>query len=275
LTVSAFAVEDDMERGLLIDGQVIAGTERIIRDPAGWWDPKTRGDQHDLVRRDDEIDILTGHWTAGTAGTKDTEDDGPTVVYRMKQRKSTKRPGQPLKCSVGFVIAADANNAVNSPHGVASIWQTMDVGGEFAGVHVGRGEINRRSIGVEIVSVGFPYTGWGKKKKPFNPRNRPVMDVPLLGRTVTVADFFPAQYEAWLWLADTLSGLEGAGGISIPRQVPAEDGELLRRRFKTRELRRWEGAMEHFHMAGTTKVDAAALLVGKLAEEGWELKSVG
>lgn len=263
-----------IERGLIVGGEVVPGTERIIRDPSGWWDWKTREDRHDLVRKDDEVNILVGHWTAGTAGTKDTEDDGPTVVRRMKARKSKKRPGQPLKCSVGFVIAADADTDANSEFGVASIWQTMDIGGAHAGVHVGRGEINRRSIGVEIVSVGMPYTGWGKNKKPFNPRNRPVMEVPLLGRKVTIADFFPAQYEAWLWLADTLSGLDGLGGISIPRYVPAEDGEILTRRFKTSELRKWEGAMEHFHMAGTTKVDAGSLLVRKLAEENWELKSV-
>lgn len=264
-----------IERGLIVGGQVVPGTERIIRDPSAWWDWKTRGDRHDIVRRDDEVNLLVGHWTAGTASTKDTEDDGPVVVRRMKARKSQKREGQSLKCSVGFVIAADADTDKDSEFGIASIWQTMDIGGSHAGIHVGRGEINRRSVGVEIVSVGTPWLGWGKKRRPFNPRHRDIIEVDLLGRKgVEVADFFPPQYEAWLWLAETLAGLDGLGGVQIPRDVPAEGGEVLTRRFKPSELRKWEGAMEHFHMAGTTKIDAGSLLVRKLASEGWELKPV-
>jgi hypothetical protein len=263
-----------IERGLLVNGRVIPGTEFIIRDSDAWWDPKVPSHRHDLEKRAPVVDTLVGHWTAGPAGTADTEDDGLTVFRNMQARKS-KKYDRSLRLSIGFIIAADDDP--DDCDALASIWQCMDIG-TTAAIHVGKGWVNRRSIGVEVVNVGFP-TRWSVKQKKrieYNPRNRPVIEAPLLGRDVEMCQFFEGQLLAWRRLAECLAGLSGQGmGIEIPRQVPALDGELMtRRRMTVPELRKWKGGMEHFHMHGTTKVDAGGMLVRDLHENcGWELRA--
>lgn len=251
----------DPARGIVVDGQVLTGTEFVLREADAWWDPADADDRYQLRPRADRVDILCGHWTAGEAGTKTNEDDGRRVVSVMKRRKSRKRPGRRLKVSVQFVIGACGPDDDYAP-----VWQTMDLGGRFAATHVGRGSINARSIGVEVVSAGLDGAA--------NVRDREEIEVELLGRKREVLAFYPGQLRAWVRLANALAGKCLPGGIEIPKHIPAqllEDGStrVLPRRFTTKELGAWSGAMEHYLMDNTRKVDAGTLLLDALLSDGW------
>lgn len=233
-------------RGLLIADELVDGADWIRRDPDAWWDVGERGTR----KRADVVDQLVGHWTGGEATTRSYDDDGPRVVHGMKART---RDGRPLNVGIAFVIGACGADDLEAP-----VWQTADPG-RVATVHVGRGEVNARSIGVEVVSAGMP----GRT----DVRERPRVRVPLLGKITEVLRFYPGQLRAWRRLAETLASLDGRGGIRIPRHVPERLGA---RRLTLREIRRWQGALEHLHVPGTTKRDAGGLLVDALLDAGWE-----
>lgn len=245
------------ERGLVIAGEVVPATEWIRRDPAHWWS-SGRGTR----RRAETVDLLVGHWTAGEAGTRDHDgdgpltaydDDGPRVVRVMRGRKNG-RTGAPLNVGIHFVIGA-----CDPASDFAPIWQTADPG-LTATVHLGSGWINARSIGVEVVSAGLPG--------PADVRRRPRARVPLLGREVEVLRFYRGQIATWVALAELLAALDGERGIRIPRVVPAFGAD---RRFTAEELRGYAGAMEHLHAPGTRKIDAGGTLIAALAAAGWAL----
>lgn len=233
--------------GLVIAGELVPGTDWIRRDPSAWWARGDRGTR----RREPRVDLLVGHWTGGEATLRSYDDDGPHVVRAMKARK--RRDGTPLKVGIHFVIGACEDDAP-----IAPVWQTADPG-EVATVHLGRGWLNARSIGVEVVSAGMP----GRT----DVRDRPRLHVPLLGAIRTVLAFYPGQLAAWVRLAETLAALDGRAGIAIPRHVPEPLGS---RRLTVREARRWRGAMEHLHAPRTRKTDAGGLLVDALLDAGWE-----
>lgn len=234
-------------RGLLIANEVIEGTDWIRRDPSAFWQPGERGTRP----RAKTITQIVGHWTAGEAGAKRFDDDGPFVVRGMKARRSRKT-GELMRVGIHFVIGACAEDDLE-----ATVWQTADPG-RVAVSHVARGFVNARSIGVEVVSAGKPGE--------LDTRERPRARVPLLGQTVEVLRFYPGQLRAWRRLAETLAALDGRGGIRIPRRVPEQLGS---KRMTLPQLRRWQGALEHLHV-GPSKVDAAGLLVGALLDAGWE-----
>lgn len=236
--------------GLLVAGEVVPGTEWVRRDPDAWWSPGERGTR----KRAKVVDLLCGHWTGGEATTRSYDDDGPAVVRGMKARR--RADGSPLNVGIAFVIGA-----CGAEDDFAPVWQTADPG-RIATVHVGRGDVNARSIGVEVVSAGMP----GK----FDVRDRPRARVELLGKVRDVLRFYPGQVRTWARLAGALASLEGHAGIAIPRRVP---GFLGGRRMALRELRRWSGVIEHLHVPGTTKTDAAGMLCHALADAGWALAS--
>jgi hypothetical protein len=219
-------------------------------------------DRYQLRKREGTLNILTGHWTAGEAGVKDIMDDGRRVVRVMKRRASRKRPDRRLKVSVSFVIGACAPDDEYAP-----CWQTIDLGLGWAGTHVGRGEVNCRSIGVEVVSAGLDGQA--------NVRDREEVPVDFLGKTRHPLAFYPGQLNTWVRLADALSGECLPADIEIPRQVPCTlNNELklvpMMDRFTRKEQRDWAGAMEHYCMDNTNKVDAGTLLLQALLDNGWE-----
>lgn len=245
------------ERGLVLDGTVLPGTDWIRRDPAHWWQPGERGTR----ARAETLDLLVGHWTAGEAGTRDRDgdgpltsydDDGPRVVRVMRSRISP-RTGGPMNIGIHFVIGACSPDAEWAP-----VWQTADPG-LTAVTHVGMGSVNRRSIGVEVVSAGLPG--------PLDLRRRPVTRQPILGRMRDVLRFYEGQLRTWVALAEELASMDGYFGINIPRRIPAQ---LAARRFTRPEQARYSGAMEHLHVPNTKKIDAGGMLVEALADAGWE-----
>lgn len=238
--------------GLLIEDRVIefAGCERIRRDSRAWWP----AGHYSTEPRGGDISVLCWHWTGGEAGLRSYDDDAPRVVAAMQARKSSADPTKPLRVSVQFVIGA----CDEDPDADALIWQTMDLGASTA-IHVGDRVINRRSIGVEVVSCGF---SGGET----DTRKRPSRDVYIAGRRVKIARFYDGQMRAIAWLATVLSSADDVDSdlatalrrarISIPRLVPQRRGQLLSQRFTQREARTWRGAMEHLHSPSTTKIDA-------------------
>lgn len=251
---------------LIINGKEIEHTEWIrsgkeLQLPYGkdvcWWD---EGD-YQTTKRAKNIDILCGHWTAGEAGLTTVEDDGPRVVYGMKNRMSEKFIGRKLKVSIAFVIGAcDPQD----PEKEAAVWQCLDLG-TTGNVHVGSGAVNSRSIGVEIVSAGVP----GK----LDVRRRPRAKKTLNGRSREIVLFYPGQIKAWNRLANLLTltpenaltreELDIAfkldeTGIRIPRQVPlATNGLLLSKKMTRKQMESFSGVIEHIHMFDTQKIDAA------------------
>lgn len=229
-----------MSSGLLIADELVEGTDWIRRDPSAWWAPRERGTR----ARAYTTDMLVGHWTAGHARTVEA---GPRVVRSMKARR---RPdGTPLVVGIHFVIGWDGK-----------VWQTADL--TTATVHVGRGPTNARSVGVECC-----WPGTARQADRLGvPGNVERVTVTVAGRPVDVLLPSPALLAAWVRLAETLAALDGRGGVRIPRRVP----EPLTGRLSGAQARRWQGALEHLHVPGTTKIDAAGLLVGALLDAGWE-----
>lgn len=255
---------------LILNGNEIPHTDWIIdgrkeKLPFGngycWWDQK----DYQVRSRAEKLDMICGHWTAGEAGLQTTSDDGPRVVYGMKNRMSTNIIGRKLKVSIAFVIGACEPN---EPDKEAMIWQCLDIG-NTGNVHVGRGEINARSIGVEIVSAGMP----GR----LDQRKRPRVKRTLLGRKREMLEFYPGQIKAWNRLCNMLTltptnaltreELEIAfkldeAFIRIPRQVPLnKNSGLLTTRMTWNQLRNYKGVFEHYHLDNTTKVDAGGFCI--------------
>lgn len=247
----------EYERGAIINGEIFSGSEWILRDPNRWWKPRQFG-----TRRKAEITTcITGHWTAGEAGGARNEDRHGPRVYDVLKTRRNRKTGKKLNASIQFVIGAPKDP--DDP-GIAKVWQFMDPG-LVAGVHVGKGYFNAKSIGVEVVSCGVP----GR----LNARNRDMfVNKNMLRKDRQNVRFYPAQIRAWLKLADMLTG-KCIPGIEIPRQVPGDaEGNILRnRRFTNREAKRWEGAHEHYLTPGTSKIDAGGMLLEALAHDGWEV----
>jgi len=234
-----------IERGLRLDDEIIPGTDWILRDPEAWWGPGERGTRPRAAFRT----MLCGHWTAGEATKRWLTDDGRHVVRAMKARK---RPdGTKMKVAIDFVIGACEPDAE-----YASIWQTADPA-LTACVHVGRGQVNARAIGVEVVNAGLPGRA--------DVRRRDRLTRTVHGEELEQLAFYPGQLRTWVRLAETLASLQGRHGISIARRVPAELGEPM----KLRELREFSGAIEHLQVPPHRKVDAGTQLLEALVEAGW------
>jgi len=225
--------------------------------------------------RHQDTSILVGHWTAGEAGIKTTEDDGYRVVSAMQHRMSRKHPDQRLKVSVGFVIGACGPDDQWAP-----VWQTMDIG-TTTGVHVGSRHINRRSIGVEIVNAGVP----GR----LDSRRRPQESRVINGNTKTVLQYYPGQIRTWQRLALLLTTTPAEArckpslavanalhdaGIIIPRSVPFIDGKMLNQKMARKQAYAYSGVMEHHHMYNTKKIDAANYLVEACEDMGFVGKPI-
>lgn len=223
-----------VERGIVCRGQVIPGTERVIRDSAAWW---TRG--RETRPRRWPIDLLVGHWTAGRPRA------GPSsglAVWRAMEGR-TGDGGRDLSVSVHLIVGWDG-----------LIWQTLDLA--EAAVHVGHRPTIARSIGVETCWPGTASQAARLGADGIAEARR------VGGQRVRCMRPSDELLEAWRWLGETLAGPAArAHGIEIPRRAAPAD-----RRLTAAELAAHRGACEHLHIPGTTKVDAGGYLVEAL---GW------
>lgn len=253
-----------ISRTLLIDGAEVplsGEALEIRRDPRAWWDVG----HPSAEPRSGGISLLCWHWTGGEAGLASCDDDGPRVVTAMQARPSKARPGERMRVSVQFVVGACAEGDA-----IAPLWQTMDLAQSTA-IHVGDRVINRRSIGVEVVSAGLSGT-------PLDTRHRASRVVYVAGRRVRLAAFFPGQMRSMALLAMALASSDldtplgralRAARIEIPPQVPVRGGELCLGRMTQRQARTWRGAVEHLHSPSTTKVDAGGQGLEACELAGW------
>lgn len=224
-----------IQTGILVDNVVLPNTRWVIRDSRAWWTPGQPGCH---LRSSYDVTRIVGHWTGGKP--HEGPDAGRRVVSNMKARK---RPdGSPLDVGIHFVISWDG-----------MVFQTMDLG--LKAVHVGSRNINETSIGVECC---WPGT-YAQAQKLGVDGHMLTVD---LGRKLDVLRPSYAMLESWRRLVDTLTtapDVEGPTAMRVPRNVPATT-----KRFTAREMRSYRGIMEHWHVRGTEKLDAAGLLCGVL-----------
>jgi hypothetical protein len=113
--------------------------------------------------------------------------------------------------------------------------------------------VNRTSIGVECC---WPGT-WAQARKLGVDGHK--LFARQNGDTVELLRPSEPLIQAWVRLAEALHEHQ-----PVPRIVAPSD-----RRLTPRERRRHRGALEHFHVPGTTKRDGGGLLVGALRANGW------
>lgn len=225
----------DLERGIVQGGEVVQGTEWILRDPAAWWAPPSRDVR---PRAGHRPRLIVGHWTGGH------HHEGPDAARRIVRNMNGRRrdDGADMSVSCGFVISWDG-----------LCWQTADL--DTATIHVGSRPVYRRSIGVEIA-----WCGYERQAQRLGIDGVHVLPRVVDGERLRVVRPSSAIVETWVRLCETLATVCG-----IPRRVPRTSTALL----GPGDLARREGAIEHLTLGSRQKRDAAGLLLDALAERGW------
>lgn len=118
-----------MERGILIGGDVLPGTEMVLRDPRAWWE---RGDHGTRSRKGYRVTEGLLHWTASAPSSG--PDAARIAVRNTKARKG--KDGKPLEVGVHLYVFLDA------------IFQTCNLAD--AAVHIGHRPTILRSVGIEV-----------------------------------------------------------------------------------------------------------------------------
>lgn len=217
-----------IERGIIIGDHVLPGTERVIRDPDAMW----REPSDDIYpRKGYRVDRIVGHWTAGHART------GPNagrLLYEamLARRKDSNGDGK--------LTPADELMDVSAHFGVSwdgLIWQLADL--SSATIHVAR-KINLRSVGVECM---WPGTMRQATKLGMPPAHAVIGHA--RGQRIECYPPSDELLEAWGWLVGALVRAKHPL-LSIPMQRGGMDRA---------------GILEHMDVTGSTKIDAAGLLL--------------
>jgi hypothetical protein len=226
-------VAEGAVNGIIIGGEVLPGTERVMRDEGAWWaEPSS-----DIYpRQGHRIDRVTGHWTGGHAFTG--PEAGRKLVENMKRRRR-ETDGD------GRLTSADALMDVSVHFGIAwdgGIFQLADL--SSCTIHASR-RINLRSCGVECMWPGTVTMA----ERLGMPAATPVVGY-ARGGAVKCYPPSPELLEAWRWLVDALCTAQHPL-LTIPRQRGGEHRA---------------GVLEHCDVKVGDKVDAGGLLIGAL---GW------
>lgn len=184
------------------------------------------GERGTRPRSGHRIDRLVGHWTAGSPHTGPSS--GPKVVRRMRAR--TRDDGRPMDVGIHFVISWDG-----------LIWQTADLA--EGTTHVGHRGVNARSIGVECC-----WPGTMRQAERLGMTDAVPVTGTAHGQRIACCAPSDELVEAWRWLARVLTSTRHP-----LLALPMQRGSMTR-----------PGVMEHCDVVGTTKADAAGLLVGAL-----------
>lgn len=241
------------DRGLVVAGAVVPGTELVQRHPQAWWSWNVPADRPDLRQRKPGavIDQLGGHWTGGPI--REGEDAAVRTVAAMRAR--ARADGSLMDVSCHVVIGWDGG-----------VWQVADLA--VSTVHMGRA-VNPRSIGVETTWPGYASQALAirgaiasKGRQPHAGYSGSVDVRTVRGRQVECLRPSAALVASWVALAELLADLSVRRpelGLRIPRRlaVPAPG--------------RWpaKGALEHWQAPSAKKDDAAGYLVDALTAAGW------
>lgn len=236
-----------LDRGLIIGGEIIPGSEWILREPSGW-DWARLADRPDLrLRRGTPVELTGGHWTAGPCRTG--LEAARRVVASMRARK---RPdGSLADVSVHHVIGWDG-----------LVFQVADP--LYAAVHMAK-VINLRSVSTEITWPGSAALArriarqLARLKSPVAAPVEPVDVRMVRGHRIECLRPPEAVLASWVRLCELYASLAVTHphlGIRIPRVLA--DPKSPRR-----------GALEHFMAPGTTKLDAGGYLLEALEAAGW------
>lgn len=176
------------------------------------------------------------HWTGGAGG--------PAAVYRTLRTRTG--PRSPDGLSVHYVVGSDGEVVQMAPHDAVCL---------HAGV------ANEWSVGIEVVSPGFPAGSAHMRERKAGVRREVYRDRLKTTRRggVAMLDFTAAQTSALELLVGSL-----CDEMQIRRAVPVEPGGLLMRREMTPdELADFEGVLGHYH-AHPTKMDPGTAFLERL-----------
>lgn len=215
-----------ISRGLLLDGDIVPGTDFVVRDSEAWWSVRT--DPNDMRRRQGtRVDTHVAHWSAGHCLT------GPDALRRLYRNIEARRKADKTDMSVscGFGITWDGQ-----------VGQYCDLA--EASIHVGDRRTYRRSAGTEVT---WPGTVEWAEKLGIDP-GTPVWGE-ARGRRVLCMAPNTDVLDAWRQLADALARIVHPF-VGIPRQVVRTPGP---------------GFCEHRDVPSPKgKIDACGLLVNAL-----------
>lgn len=201
-----------IERGLVVAGAVVPGTELVQRHPRAWWSWAASADRPDLrLRKGAPIELLGGHWTGGPI--REGEDAAVRTVAAMRARQ--RDDGSLMDVSCHFVIGWDGG-----------VWQVADVA--VGTVHMGRA-VNPRSIGVETTWPGYASQAVAirgaiasKGRQPHAGYSGPVDVRTVRGRQVECLRPSAELVASWVALAELLADLSARRpelGLRIPRRL--------------------------------------------------------
>ena len=227
---------------LVLGGKIVAGTEWILgwRETGLLFDPSKYSG---CRKRKGTVRHVVGHWTGGEAGTTNGDDDGKRVYDALRGRKDA--DGKPAPLSIHFTIGA-----------TGKVWQHADA---LSTVAFHAGAVNETSIGIEVVSKGFPPSDPG--------RPRPEVEHVVHGRKVRQVAFLPSQIESYVRLCAVLSR-ECALPMRVPGKGVAGEVEIASDRIPDEAVQRWSGFLEHLHVS-SSKADAGTQLSRALREAGF------
>jgi len=186
--------------------------------------------------RREPVRAIVLHWTGGAGG--------PAAVYRTLRTRSG--PRSPDGLSIHYVVGTDGETVQMAPLSLVCL---------HAGI------ANEWSVGIEIVSPGFPMGTAHEREKKSGVRREVYADKLKTSRRtgVRMLDFTEAQTAAAMLLVETL-----CDSLKLPRRVPIEaDGALARRELRPEELARFAGVMGHYH-CHPTKLDPGTAILERL-----------
>lgn len=241
-----------LDRGLVIAGVVVPGTELVQRHPQRWWSWDVITDRPDLrLRKGAPIELYGGHWTGGPIREGEAAPLRTVEAMRARQRDD----GTLMDVSCHFVLGWDGG-----------VWQVADL--EHATVHMGRA-VNVRSVGVETTWPGYASAARDiastiarNGRMPSPAYDGPVDTRVVRGREIKCLRPSAELVASWVALGELLADLSVHRpelGLRIPRRlaVPAPG--------------RWptKGALEHWQAPGAHKDDAGGYLLEALERAGW------
>ena len=179
------------------------------------------------------IDLFVVHVTGG--------ENPPSVVYEVLRKRAL---------GVEFMIAAD---------GV--IWQFCD---PYFVDTFDAGHVNARSVGVEIVNHGWTANAsLAERWSTLRPR----YETKIHGRKIKMAASHPAQVDALVALADTLTACPL---LAIPRRVPRDSAFALDASlWDSDRVAKFAGVIGHLHLSGA-KIDPGTDVFAALAAAGYK-----